>query len=160
MKVGRREFFAGISAPLILGAAGMARARTPQDATGPVLARTRFGPVIGQPDQGSLAFKGIPYGGPTSGKSRFMAPSPPQPWDNPLRAFAYGPISPQSDPAAPKNSSGSKSTESEDCLTLNVWTPALRDNGKRPVMVWLHGGGLWRLSAAGDYQAGARLAAN
>ncbi|MEP7351455.1 MAG: carboxylesterase family protein [Sphingorhabdus sp.] len=160
MKFGRREFFAGVSAPLILGTTGMAKARTPQDSTRPVLAQTRFGPVIGQPDQGSLAFKGIPYGGPTGGKSRFMAPSPPQAWDVPLRAFAYGPISPQSDPVVTKNSSSGESAESEDCLTLNVWTPALRDNGKRPVMVWLHGGGLWRLSAAGDYQAGARFAAN
>lgn len=160
MMVGRREFLAGISAPLILVASGVAKAATPQGGTGPVLAQTRLGPVIGQSDQGSLAFKGIPYGSPTSGKSRFMAPSPARTWDEPLRAFDYGPISPQSDPDATANSSGSKSIESEDCLTLNVWTPALRDKGNRPVMVWLHGGGLWRLSAAGDYQAGARLAAN
>jgi para-nitrobenzyl esterase len=83
MKVGRREFLAGISAPLILGASGVAKAATPPGRAGPLMAHTRFGPVIGQPDQGSLAFKGIPYGGSTSGKSRFVAPSPAQAWDEP-----------------------------------------------------------------------------
>jgi para-nitrobenzyl esterase len=160
MRVGRREFLAGVSAPLILGASGVTSARTLLQGREPILAQTLSGPVIGQLDQGALAFKCIPYGASTSGRSRFMPPSPPQPWDKPVHAFSYGPAAPQSDPTKGADPGGGKEAESEDCLTLNVWTPALDDNGKRPVMVWLHGGGLWRLSAAGDYQAGARLAAN
>ena len=71
-------------------------------------------------------------------------------------ATAYGPAAPQSEPGAARGSRFAEG-ESEDCLTLNVWTPALRDGKKRAVMVWLHGGGLWRLSAAGDDQAGRQL---
>ncbi|MXP27111.1 carboxylesterase family protein [Altererythrobacter indicus] len=124
------------------------------------MARTRYGPVIGKVEQGALAFKGIPYGAPTSGSGRFMPPTPPQPWSTPLRAFDYGPTAPQSDPQDALESGAADARESEDCLTLNVWTPSLNDQRKRPVMVWLHGGGLWRLSAAGDYQAGTHLAAH
>lgn len=77
-----------------------------------------------------------------------------------MTAFADGPMAPQLDPSSGGRTAEGAAAESEDCLTLNVWTPALADERKRPVMVWLHGGGLWRLSAAGAYQDGARFAAN
>ncbi|MDF8333699.1 carboxylesterase/lipase family protein [Novosphingobium cyanobacteriorum] len=156
-KLDRRDAIKALAAPLLLGPlAGTLKAATP--GTGDtVTARTRSGLVIGRSTGSAIAFKGIPYGGPTGGANRFMPPTPPVPWREPLHALHDGPASPQSNPDRPRPGAG---PESEDCLTLNVWTPALRDGRKRPVMVWLHGGGLWRLSAAGAYQDGTNLAAH
>ena len=84
----------------------------------------------GYVDQGIVAFKGIPYGGDTA-QRRFQAPVPPDPWDGVRDATAFAPMAPQL-----------RATEgvTEDCLRLNVWTPALRDGGGRPVLVYFHGG--------------------
>ncbi len=157
MEISRRHFLAGASVPLILGPGAIGCTQGATERPEATLARTTAGPVRGKADRGAVAFKGIPYGAPTDGKRRFMPPSPPSPWAEPRPAFDYGPIAPQRAPGAA--SSAADLPESEDCLTLNVWTPALRDGAKRPVMVWLHGGGLWRLSAAGADQEGTRLAA-
>jgi para-nitrobenzyl esterase len=117
-----------------------------------VIANTRSGPVRGVRVTGINTFKGIPYGANTAGEARFRHPKPPIAWQQPRDALEYGPACPQSDPSSAHRRL--EEPESEDCLTLNVWTPGLRDGAKRPVMVWFHGGGLWRLSAAGDDQAG------
>ena len=117
-----------------------------------VLAKTRSGPVRGVRVTGINTFKGIPYGADTGGPGRFLRAKPPIPWRQARDALEYGPACAQSDPSSAHRRI--QEPESEDCLTLNVWTPGLRDGGKRPVMVWFHGGGLWRLSAAGDSQAG------
>jgi para-nitrobenzyl esterase len=117
-----------------------------------VIANTRWGPVRGVRVTRINTFKGIPYGADTGGRERFRRPRPPLPWHEARDALEYGPACAQSDPSSPHRRI--QEPESEDCLTLNVWTPGLRDGGKRPVMVWFHGGGLWRLSAAGDSQAG------
>ena len=160
--LGRRDLMKGLGTPLLLGSlsAGLPGVlnAAPQRRGDDIIARTRSGMVIGRSAGAAIAFKGIPYGGSTSGANRFMAPTAVTPWKEPLRATQDGPASPQSDPARPVRQGAL--AESEDCLTLNVWTPALRDGRKRPVMVWLHGGGLWRLSAAGADQDGGNLAAH
>lgn len=108
------------------------------------VAKTQYGTVKGYIYHNVTTFLGIPYGDDTGGENRFMPPKPPKPWDGVLPTVAY-PLS------APQNPYGGHSYEffrdhwnyngfGEDCLKLNVWTPAL-DGAKRPVLVWLHGGG-------------------
>src|SRR5580658_5516490 len=104
--------------------------------TGEVIAETAAGKVRGTEVDGIKVFKGIPYGGSTSGKNRFMPPTKPTPWTDTRDALAWGSSAPQTVPPATSH----QVADSEDCLVLNLFTPAL-DNKKRPVMVWLHGGG-------------------
>jgi para-nitrobenzyl esterase len=106
---------------------------------------TASGRVAGFDAGGVSVFKGIPYGAPTGGANRFMPPRKPVPWTGVREATAYAGRSPQA-PAATQRPElatvwGAVDTlpVGEDCLTLHVWTPGL-DNGKRPVLVWLHGG--------------------
>jgi para-nitrobenzyl esterase len=113
-----------------------------------VIAETKYGKIRGMAQNGVYSFKGIPYGGPTGGENRFMPPTPPQPWPGIRDATHYGPSSWQVMEGLKKldfdllGAIGSDSM-SEDCLVLNVWTCGLNDQKKRPVMVWLHGGGFF-----------------
>ncbi len=109
-------------------------------------AETTVGQVRGAIIDGVVAFKCIPYGAPTSGTGRFMPPRRPTPWAGVRDALDYTGHAPQQGLRAPTRPeladfSGPPDTspESEDCLTLNVWSPGL-DASKRPVMVWFHGG--------------------
>lgn len=111
------------------------------------IAQTKYGKVQGFVLRGITCFRGIPYGADTSGKNRFMPPQPPKPWDNILPAVWWGNSAPQIMDNRYANAWSSfvdhwnYDDVSEDCLRLNIWTPAIGDGGKRPVMVWLHGGG-------------------
>ncbi|HRW94955.1 MAG TPA: carboxylesterase family protein [Bacteroidales bacterium] len=111
------------------------------------VASTAYGQVKGYVLRDIYHFMGIPYGANTSGKNRFMPPCPPEPWENVLPCVYY----PTSAPQIIRYPRDSESYPAfvdrwnydeigEDCLRLNVWTPAL-DARKRPVIVWLHGGG-------------------
>jgi len=102
------------------------------------LATTTTGAVRGAIDGRILAFKGIPYAAPPVGARRFLPPAPPAPWSGVRDALAYGPSCPQ--PSARPQGWSQEPSLSEDCLYLNVWTPAC-DGRSRPVMVWMHGGG-------------------
>ncbi|NBB63281.1 carboxylesterase family protein [Pseudomonas sp. ODNR1LW] len=106
---------------------------------------TAAGPVIGVRQQGISVFKGLRYGAPTK---RFQPPEAPTPWRAPIPATAFGPASPQR---------GSEPNQSEDCLFLNVWTPAA-DAGRRPVMVYIHGGAYATGSGSHPLYDGSRLA--
>jgi para-nitrobenzyl esterase len=110
------------------------------------VAATTAGKVRGRTlEGGTHVFLGVPYGGDTA-ERRFQSPVPPKPWAEVREATAFGPAAIW--PGG--NSSGySHGTvpQGEDCLNLNLWTPALRDGRKRPVFVYLHGGGFATLSA-------------
>ena len=107
------------------------------------LVQTDKGQVAGYIDGGIFTYKGIPY----AKAERFMAPLPADSWEGVRSSRAYGPTAPQG------KRTGWYSDEQafafdwndgfpdEDCLRVNVWTPGINDGKKRPVMVWLHGGG-------------------
>ncbi len=103
------------------------------------IAKTSYGSLQGeQTPRGPLAFRGIPFAKPPVGSLRFRAPEPPAPWAGTRDATRYGHAALQA--ASPIGDLlGVKLGDvDEDCLFLNVWTPAL--DGTRPVMVWFHGG--------------------
>jgi para-nitrobenzyl esterase len=113
---------------------------------GPVV-EIASGKLRGTCEAGILSFKGVPYGASAGGRNRFMPPQPPLSWGGVRNAVAYGGRAWQL-PDRPKRRAvletllgpADMTPEGEDCLTLNLWTPGLGDGGKRPVMVWLHGG--------------------
>lgn len=111
------------------------------------VADTQYGKVKGYQLRGIYYFLGIPYGADTSGTNRFMPPQKPQPWTDVFPAVWWGNTAPQIMEKRYANAYGSFADHwnyddvSENCLRLNIYTPALNDGKKRPVMFWLHGGG-------------------
>lgn len=111
------------------------------------IAETVYGKVQGIKLRDIYQFRGIPYGADTGGKNRFMPPQKPDAWTDIRPAVWWGNSAPQIMDNRYGNQWASFADHwnyddvSEDCLKLNVWTPAIADGGKRPVMVWLHGGG-------------------
>jgi para-nitrobenzyl esterase len=106
-----------------------------------MLVETRRGRVRGRAERGVLAFRGIPYAAPPVGKLRLRAPEPPPPWAGVREAHASGHGAPQfgSRRGALFTRIAGAAATSEDCLTLDVVTPAA-DGARRPVLVWIHGG--------------------
>jgi para-nitrobenzyl esterase len=110
------------------------------------IVETTAGKVRGYTRNGILTFKGIPYGASTAGKARFLPPAKPASWTGVRSSMQYGYVCPQGPRAGWANDeeawmfSWDDGIPDEDCLRVNIWTPA-NDNKKRPVMVWLHGGG-------------------
>src|SRR5689334_1350631 len=142
---------AGIGAAMALPAAAADNTKSgSRPATGDcstprsAVAKTQYGKVRGYIDAGVLTFKGIPYGQNTGGENRWLPAKAPKPWDGEYPALIYGANCPQRlhDYTAIEQSllyDWDGGYMSEDMLKLNVWTPAL--TGKRPVLVYFHGGG-------------------
>lgn len=120
-----------------------ARSAELQTSAEATLAQTTGGSVAGYIDNGIFTYKGIPY----AKAERFMPPVPADKWEGVRSCRAYGPTCPQgkrmgwySDEQA-FSFNWNDGFPDEDCLRVNIWTPGINDGKKRPVMVWLHGGG-------------------
>jgi para-nitrobenzyl esterase len=129
----RRTLLAGV------GAAALA----PSD---DAIVETASGKLRGARADGAYIFRGAPYGESTGGNRRFLPPGPVTPWTGVRDALTFGPRAPQ----LARRGAGPSEADGEDCLVLNVYTPAL-GQGRRPVMVWLHGGGFASGSGGADY---------
>jgi para-nitrobenzyl esterase len=119
---------------------------------------TTLGPVVGETSSRVAAFKGVPFAAPPVGPLRWRAPQPPEAWTAPRDAKAYGPDCMQN--PFPGDAAPLGVTPAEDCLYANVWTPetALKDKAKRPVMVWIYGGGFVNGGSSPAVYAGDRFA--
>ncbi|MEN2788551.1 carboxylesterase/lipase family protein [Sphingomonas oligophenolica] len=147
----RRLFLGGCAA----AAAAMLPASRAVARTSPVVT-TRHGKVRGAVERGTQVFRGIPYGAPTGGARRFLPPEPPTGWSGVRDATGFGPSCPQ---LTTPGGRASEPPQAEDCLVLNVWTPGADRSAKRPVMVWVHGGGFAVGSGSDPVNDGARLCA-
>ena len=144
----------------ILAACGETAPTEPAVDPNPVV-ETKHGKVKGALENGIATFKGVRYGADTT-LSRFQLPKPPEPWTETQDALAY----PTSAPQPPSGDGGGlfaswrpnpPLSSGEDCLFLNVWTPAA-DDKKRPVLVWFHGGGFTTGSGSSYAYDGVNLA--
>jgi para-nitrobenzyl esterase len=180
VEASRRDLL--LAGPVLMAAAASAGAASAQSAAAPPPAaprptlgggpqgqifwtvETTAGKVQGIANTGIKEFKGVPYGGPTGGKNRYMPPRKPAAWTGVKECYAHGPISPQtladlrSDYAMMIQWDQHTGGMGEDVLTLNVWTPGVNDGGKRAVMVSFHGGGWTTGSGNAPGFDGAQLA--
>jgi len=107
------------------------------------IAETKSGKVRGVIRNGIYTYKGIPY----ATAKRFEAPQKVAPWEGIRSSLSWGPVAPLETPTTPLNDEmkfffdHDMGTSGEDCLVLNIWTPGIDDEKKRPVMFWIHGGG-------------------
>ena len=147
----RREILRGASLVLAgaapLGRSAFSQASKPERVT----VETALGKVRGERTGDLTTFRGIPYGGPVSGANRFRAAPPLEPWTGVRDALELGA------PAIQAMQRRNEPPQDEDCLFLNVWTPAA-DGKRRPVMFYSHGGGFTIGSGGSGYQDGGNLA--
>ena len=124
-----------------------------------LVVRTKAGDLRGARENGVAVFRGVPYAAPPVGDLRFAPPRPAQPWQGVRDARQDGPIAPQARSRLAHIMGDFERPQSEDCLTLTIWTPAA-DAGKRPVLVWIHGGAFGSGAGSLPWYSGERFAAN
>lgn len=118
----------------------------------------KSGKLRGKTEGGVIVFKGIPYAAPPTGVKRWQPPEPVAAWHGVREAAAASPVAPQNVSAISMiDTAGETENQNEDCLYLNIWTPAL-DNKRRPVMFWIHGGGFQGGAGSLGRYDGSRLA--
>ena len=105
------------------------------------IVETTCGKLEGSEENDLFVFRGIPYAAAPNGALRWCAPVEPPAWKGVRPARAFGPACPQPSLEEQYGSVMAIGATDEDCLYLNVWSPALQDGGARPVMVYIHGGG-------------------
>ena len=118
---------------------------------------TRHGSVRGVDADGCVSFLGIPFARPPLGPLRFRPPTDPEPWSGVLEATTPGLVAPQAESMLAGYVPGDPLEQGEDCLTLNVFTPAL-DDARRPVLVYVHGGAFLIGTGAGVMYRGEHFA--
>src|SRR5580700_6541885 len=124
------------------------------------IVETTYGPVRGLVDGDVALFRGIPFAAAPVGALRFRAPEPPATWKGVLDATQFGPICPQGPSRLNRVMGDFNLPQAEDnCLTLNIWTPAL-GRAPAPVMIWIHGGGFTSGSGRLDWYSGLHFARN
>jgi para-nitrobenzyl esterase len=156
LRISRRSFLASTAATALVKAAG---ADIKTASSGPVV-ETTYGKIRGLVINKVNGFKGISYGDTTEGTGRFMPPSKPKAWTGVKDATEWGLEAPQGPHTEIPEVAATipKQGHSEDCLHLNVWTNSVSKGGKRPVMVWLHGGGFTSGSGSYSIYDGANMA--
>jgi len=159
-RVRRAALFAASAvgvAATVLGAGAGSAAASPASGGASPLVRIAGGLVRGASAAGVNSFLGLPYAAPPTGNLRWRPPQPAASWSGVRDATQFGPSCPQALTGNPLLPPG---TISEDCLYLNVYAPPVgsNDQGGRPVLVWIHGGGLVQ-DGARDYD-GSKLAAD
>jgi para-nitrobenzyl esterase len=174
--INRRQFFnrtVGTAGAIAVAYSMPGFSTEPGRAISDPVVETACGKVRGYVTNGVNTFRGIRYGATTMGKNRFLPPKKPEPWTGVRDATSYGYSAPQTDPStrgtvvpespiakilAASDGFRAAPAENEDCLFLNVWTAGLGAARKRPVMVWLHGGGYSMGTASSLLYDGANLA--
>ncbi|MBN9669886.1 carboxylesterase/lipase family protein [Roseibium aggregatum] len=158
--ISRRSFLASTS--VIVGAVGLT-GNFPAFAADRPLVKVTGGNAQGVVENGSMAFRGLPYAADTSGANRFKAPQPVTPWEGAIDASEYGHMVPQIRSTLGFNDPMFEwyyqpQQMGEDGLVLNVYTPDLDQNAGRPVMFYIHGGGYINGSGGGTGLNGGPLA--
>ncbi|GER75051.1 carboxylesterase/lipase family protein [Weizmannia acidilactici] len=120
---------------------------------------TVYGKVQGYEKNGVQIWKGIPYAKPPVGPLRFLPPQPPKPWTGVKDCTQFGPIPWQPSVELMNFLDNPNENMSEDCLYLNIWSPDA-DGGRRPVMVWIHGGAFANGAGSSPSYDGAAFAKN
>lgn len=138
---------------LTLAALAISIATSAQDA---VSVKTSYGILEGLDISGIKTFKGVPFAAPPTGDNRWREPQPLQPWQGIRECHDYAP-DPMQEPIFGDMNFGADSI-SEDCLYLNIWTPAITMNEKLPVLIYFNGGGLMAGSGSEPRYAGMAMA--
>ena len=117
---------------------------------------TKQGRARGLRRDGVSVFRGLPYAAPPVGALRFRPPAPPEPWSGVRDAISSGPAAPQVPSMLAAMLGTGSDEQAEDCLSLDVFTPG-PDAGRRPVLVWLHGGGFTGGAGSQSIYDGSRM---